>query len=127
MPRSESGPPHDDDLRSRFDALRRADQAAAPEFGVALAPVGARTRRPVTLPAALAAAAIILALVGLRFATQRTRLEPPRAPSILSWRSPTAALLQTPGLELLRTVPTLRSSLLRGVPWESLATRHPGA
>jgi hypothetical protein len=33
----------------------------------------------------------------------------PSGPSLVAWRSPTASLLQTPGRELLQTVPRLTS------------------
>jgi hypothetical protein len=132
-PRTDSSPPRDDDLRSRFEALRRVDEKIAPEFGVLISRASARKHRSIVLPAALAAAAVVIAIVGRRFVTGRSHPDTlgtgarPTTPSIVSWQSPTASLLQTPGLDLLRTVPTLRSSLLRGTLPESLLTRHPGA
>ena len=116
---------NDDDLQSRFDALRRADEGMAPDLATLVARRRAHNRRPIVFGAAFAAAAVVLVVVGLRFFAPPTA--PPVVPSILSWQSPTASLLQTPGLELLRTVPTLRSSLLRSVPAESLMKRQPGA
>jgi hypothetical protein len=102
----------DRDLKQRFDALRRADRAAAPDFG-AIVRRPATRRRPVVLRAALFAATVLLAIGGARLATRRTRAE---IPSILTWQSPTATLLRTPGQGLLRDIPTLRSSLLRDRP-----------
>ena len=116
---------NDDDLQSRFDALRRADEGTAPDLATLIARPRAHSRRPIVFGAAFAAAAVVLVVVGLRFYAPPT--PPPAAPSILAWRSPTASLLQTPGLELLRTVPSLRSSLLRSVPPESFMKRQPGA
>lgn len=109
---------NDDDLRSRFDGLRRGDQRVAPPFDAVLArPRAARTG---TFAAVLAAAAVIIVAIGLQFLTPPTPVvsEPANAPSIVSWESPTASLLQTPGHELLHTVPTIRSSLLSGAPLE---------
>ena len=109
----------DHDLRARFDALRRVDTAAVPDLDRLIAK--SRTRRPhwVMLPATVAAAAVVMLVAGLRFAASRPSDSvsvSPSEPSLLAWRSPTASLLQTPGRELLQTVPTLESSLLRDTP-----------
>jgi hypothetical protein len=98
----------DRDLTRRFDALRRADRAAAPDFGAIVRRPAVR-QRPVAFRAVLVAATIVLAVGGVRLATRRTRDE---VPSVLTWRSPTATLLRTPGQGLLHDMPTLRSSLL---------------
>ena len=108
----------DDDLRARFDALRRVEAAAAPDFDAVIAKPAARHRR-IVLPATVAAAAAVMLVAGLRFAASRSSdsiTVSPSEPSLLAWRSPTASLLQTPGRELLQTVPTLKSSLLQDVP-----------
>src|SRR5579859_5523753 len=112
----------DPDLQARFDALRRADHSATPDFGAFADSVVVRKRHPVAASAMLVAAAVVLALGGLRLATRRTRAVQPEGPSILSWRSPTDALLHTPEQALWRTVPTIESTLLSGV----LIIRHPG-
>jgi hypothetical protein len=101
----------DRDLERRFGAVRSMDRAIAPEFG-ALLGRPARRRRPVAFAAALVAAAVVLVIGGSRLMRQRIRAERD-APSVLTWQSPTDVLLETPGLNLLRGVPTLRSSLLR--------------
>lgn len=115
------------DLRLRFDALRRLDQAAVPDLDALV--VRPRTRRrPVWwLPAAVAAAAAVMLAAGLHFAASRPSVVvsiSPSEPSILSWRSPTASLLHTPGRELLQTVPTVRSAVLHGVPSGSRTIPH---
>ena len=111
---------HDDDLRSRFDALRRVDAASVPDVNALVARPAVRRVQRVVWPATVAAAAAIVMLVaGLRFTASRPSVSisvSPSEPSLLAWRSPTASLLQTPGKEVLQTVPTLRSSLLRSVP-----------
>ncbi|AHG88945.1 hypothetical protein J421_1408 [Gemmatirosa kalamazoonensis] len=118
--------PDDDDLRARFATLRRAELGAAPPLDALL--VRPRVRRRLATRAALAAAAVLLvALLGIRLAARRTEDVRRPPPSIVAWRSPTASLLRTPGEELLRTVPTLRSSLLRAAPLDSLVTHGPGA
>jgi hypothetical protein len=117
----------DDDLRARFAALRRAERGTAPPLDAILARPRPPRRRASSI--ALAAAAVVVALLGARLVLRRPPNEraASRAPSVLEWRSPTASLLRTPGQELLRTVPTLRSSLLRDVPLDSLTTVDPGA
>ena len=110
----------DQDLRSRFAALRQLDGATVPDVEAIVA--RRRTRRPrrILLPATVAAAAVIALLVGgLRFAASEPSVSisvSPAEPSILAWRSPTASLLETPGRELLQTMPTVESSLLRHLP-----------
>ena len=106
--------PDDRDLQSRFDALRVVDRAVAPEFD-ALVGRPARRRRPIAVLAVLAAAAVLLAIGGVRLAMRGVRAERSAAvPSILTWRSPTASLLRTPGSDLLFGIPTLQSSVLPG-------------
>jgi hypothetical protein len=115
--------PGDRDLQSRFDALRAADHAVTPEFGAVIGRP-ARRRRPVALPAALVAATVLLAIGGIRLATRGMYAgRSADAPSILTWRSPTASLLRTTGSDLLLGIPTLRSSVLH----DSLLIHHPGA
>ena len=110
--------PGDRDLRMRFDALRRVDADAVPRLDLLVAQPRTRRPTPVVLPATVAAAAVIMLVAGLRFVATRPSVDitvSPSEPSLVAWQSPTASLLQTPGMELLQTVPTLESSLLRGV------------
>ena len=110
----------DAELRSRFDALRQLDGAVVPDVGAILG--GRPVRRPprAVLPAVVAAAAAIALLVtGLRFGESRASIDvsvSSSESSLLAWRSPTASLLQTPGSELMQTMPGLESSLLRSLP-----------
>jgi hypothetical protein len=109
----------DPDLRARFAALRRADAATAPDLDALFAKGRARPRGRLVLPAMLAAAAVVIAVAGVRYGGSRPSIDvvvAPSAPSLVAWRSPTASLLQTPGRELLQTVPTLTSSLWLDVP-----------
>ena len=109
----------DEDLRSRFDALRQLDGAAVPAVDAILARRAVRRPRRVAVTAMVAAAAIVLLAVGVRFAASRpadTISVESGEPSLLAWRSPTASLLQTPGSELLLDMPSLGSSLLRSFP-----------
>ena len=109
----------DRDLRERFAALRRVDAATVPDLDALFTRAPARPRHWLVLPAIVAAAAVAMLAVSLRFAGSRPSLEivvEPGAPSLLAWRSPTASLLQTPGRELLQTMPTLTSALWLDVP-----------
>ncbi len=106
--------PTDDDITPRFEAMRRVDAAAVPQLDALLARPASHRRRRLALPVAVAAAAMIVLAVGIRYSASRTPITPTIEASILAWRSPTASLLHLPGNELLHTVPTLKSSLLRG-------------
>ena len=89
---------NDDQLREAFAELRRVEAAHVPRF--AMMP---RKRRPYT---ALAFATVVL-LVVLVVAVIPRR---PPAPSISTWTAPTDFLLQTPGRELLASVPDLKGT-----------------
>lgn len=98
----------DGDLRDAFAASRARDHAAAPAF----VEVVGRKRRPPrrgrrrALAVALALVAVVV-VIGSRL---RNGTEPP-APesgvSIVNWRGPTDFLLETPGRELLGSVPAI--------------------
>jgi hypothetical protein len=101
----------DDDLRNRFATLRREEEALAPQFAVPAPRRAAHVRRwsvgkviAVTVCLATLAAAVFL----LR------PVPPKRQPgagmpevSLLEWRPHTDFLLQTPGQELLHSVPAI--------------------
>ena len=119
----------DDDLRWRFSALRRADEAAAPTIDALLERRVVRATRIVVIPAAIAAAAAILLVASLNRTTDGSAFEVSVAaeePSILEWQSPTASLLAPVGPDLVQTVSTPTSSLLRGARVDLTATLHIG-
>jgi hypothetical protein len=98
---------NEDWIRENFAQLRRADERQAPSFAETWEAANSRAGRHAE-PAfrlATAAAAIVL-LIG---ATWLVRGRPPARPAaqLSQWRSPTASLLETPGLQLLRTTPRL--------------------
>lgn len=99
----------DTDLRAAFEVLRRGDAAGAPSFQALLEEASRRAhrRRPWLVPAVtwgVAAAALTVAIV-----TVARRSEPrlPPSVSIEQWIAPTDFLLETPGRELLETVPRI--------------------
>jgi hypothetical protein len=112
-PNSEPGDPRgaglragDDALRERFAALRREEERRAPEFA-SLWPGRVRAQRGKTrwLVAAACALTVVAAVLWLR-----SILHKPADVSVASlaeWKAPTDFLLETPGRELLRTVPEI--------------------
>ena len=110
----------DADLRERFGRMRREEAGAAPGFRHTLtrararAAASSRLRWPIGAAAltALGVAGLMLWLGG-PIGTPDTRDELPLGEAVGSWRTPTDVLLETPGSELLRTLPDLRSPGLR--------------
>jgi len=92
----------DDDLREAFAALRREDGKTAPSFEALRA--RARPRRRAPLGGLLAAASVAAALLGI---VVRGPDPPPPAAELESWIAPTDFLLDTPGREILGTVPRI--------------------
>jgi hypothetical protein len=88
---------NDEQLRGAFAELRRAETAHVPSFRLR-----ARARRPYLRFAFAIVLLIALAVVMI----------PRRAPqpSLSAWRAPTDFLLQTPGRELLHSVPDLKGT-----------------
>jgi hypothetical protein len=87
-------------LQQAFDALRQKEAASAPRFDRMW-----RARAPRSLTPRLAFAAMLLITVAvLVFQPQKPQ------PSITAWKAPTDFLLQTPGRELLTSVPDLKGS-----------------
>lgn len=89
---------NDNSLRNAFDELRRSEAADVPAFRVA-AP-----RRVARLRYAFAAIVLLIAIAIAIVPHHATRQQP----SITAWRAPTDFLLQTPGRELLNSVPDLK-------------------
>jgi negative regulator of sigma E activity len=87
-------------LQQAFDALRQQEAASAPRFDRMR-----RARAPRSLAPRLAFAAMVLITVAvIVFRPQKPQ------PSITAWKAPTDFLLQTPGRELLTSVPDLKGS-----------------
>ncbi len=94
----------DRDLREIFAALRREEEADVPEFVVRQRP--RRSGRPNKLIAATACVAVTIAAVLWLRPTPPQRSYKSVA-LITEWKPPTGFLLDTPGRELLRTVPAV--------------------
>jgi hypothetical protein len=93
----------DRDLHAVFTELRRQDASQVPEFAALIQHRGAE-RKPFPLRE-LAVAATCIVIVALVLARFRPRPSVAPVPSLTEWTSPTDFLLQTPGRELLKSVP----------------------
>ena len=98
----------DTDLRNRFAELRREEEARTPGFRLP-SPRGVASRlrlgRLVALAASLAVSVACVFLVRLMWRPEQLPGKP--AVSLTEWKAPTDFLLETPGRELLRTVPAI--------------------
>ena len=98
------------DLRARFAALRAEEEAQAPPFALP-SPDFAAQRSRWFAGRLVAAAVCLLAMAAAVFWLQPGPHKPKRrgdpVASLAQWKSPTDFLLQTPGRELLETVPTI--------------------
>jgi hypothetical protein len=101
----------DDDLRARFGELRREEEAQAPEFAfpsVGWAGQGRRWSAGKLIAGAVCLVTMVAAVFLLRLVPPKPEQKPGKpVASLTEWRSPTDFLLDTPGRELLRTVPTI--------------------
>jgi hypothetical protein len=101
-------PSDDNDLRTRFAELRREEDARAPRFTLP-SPGGAapRLRLARRVALALSLAGLVACIFFLRLMRQPERLPAKTAISLTEWKAPTDFLLETPGRDLLRTVPAI--------------------
>jgi len=101
----------DDDLRARFAELRREEEAQTPEFAFpspSRAWQGRRWSAGKLIAGAVCLATIVAAVFLLRLVPTNPEQKPGKqVASVAEWRSPTDFLLETPGRELLRTVPAI--------------------
>ena len=97
---------NDDDLRDRFVVLRREEEQGVPNFsslwrGRVRAPLGRRRWL------ALAGCALIVVAAILLLHLERPNRNEVSMVSITEWKAPTDFLLETPGREILQTVPEI--------------------
>lgn len=100
-----------DDLRERFAALRREEEAQTPEFALPSPGWAGRSRRWYAgklFAGAVCVATMVAAVFLLWLMPPKPEREPGKPfASLTEWKSPTDFLLETPGRELLRTVPAI--------------------
>ena len=96
----------DHDLRGRFAALRHEEEQQAPEFA-ALWRHRPRSSRGKARWLAVAACVVIVAAAVIWQRAPGRRPQDFSVASITEWKAPTDFLLETPGRELLRTVPAI--------------------
>jgi hypothetical protein len=97
------GDEDDGDLREAFAVLRREDAKATPAFEAVRARLRAGPRR-LALGGLLAAASVAAVVLGV---VVRRADPPPPTVSLGQWVAPTDFLLDTPGREILQTVPRI--------------------
>jgi|GEM_PF-478720 len=98
--------PGDEQLRRRFAGLRQEDERRAPPFADLWRSRQRKPERRIRGVFATGAAAIVFAGLFWLWAV-RPRPVTPMVASITSWKAPTDFLLETPGRDLLRTVPEI--------------------
>lgn len=103
--------PGDDDLRDHFAKLRSEDQAHAGEFDSFLRrtrprPIGALPPAWIAVGTGLAVMMVAVVIV-ISVTRSEHRAAQGRQLSITEWKSSTDFLLQTPGQEILRSVPRI--------------------
>lgn len=119
----------DRDLRERFAALRREQEARVPEISISSLSARASNRRRFSGRLAVATVCLATMSVAIAWLLPGTRMGHPRwnrgreragasflmaSDSIASWKPATDFLLDTPGRELLRDVPAIGD-------WDGLA------
>lgn len=99
----------DQDLRERFAALRSEEAAEAPEFVLlGSGAVHSRPRRSGYIRVTVAAGVVLIAvLIALRLTPRKPEPNTTSVASLTEWKAPTDFLLETPGRELLETVPVI--------------------
>ena len=100
----------DDDLRARFAALRFEEESLAPDFALSsrrwVEPAGRWSAgRLVAVTACLAA--MVAGALWLEMVPPKPGGAGQPVASLTEWKAPTDFLLQTPGRDLLRTVPAI--------------------
>lgn len=97
---------NDDRLHDAFAELRHQETAHAPRFDALWRSRPAPARR---LPMASLAVAMLL-LITATFIVLR-QMNKPQQPPITAWHAPTDFLLQTPGRELIHSLPDLKGTI----------------
>ena len=101
--------PDRDAMHRLFAELRDADRRASPSFAGVLS----RRRPPIaSVRAASSIVAFAAAVIVLSIVVAQRLHSVPAGPALSAWQAPTDALLSTPGIEVLRSVPSVSSSIV---------------
>jgi hypothetical protein len=107
-------------LRELYAGLRRADARRAPGFEeswrAAVRRVGERPR-PVFGLVATATATVVVITVAFVLLVAPFGSDSFPAPTLSEWQAPTDTFLEIPGIEWLRTMPTIEAGL-PGLTWD---------
>jgi hypothetical protein len=99
----------DKDLRGRFAALRSEEAAHSPQFALPESgKIHPQLWRWGYIRLTTAACVVAMAVViGLRLVPRKPQRNTTSVASLTEWKAPTDFLLETPGRELLQTVPVI--------------------
>jgi len=104
------------EIRQRFAQMREAEREEVPSFAQTYGHARAKRSSSAGIrvrPLVISAAAIVIATLWLVKA--RSLLPTTSTPAIATWSAPSDILLQTPGRELLSTMPALGASVLDSI------------
>ena len=104
----------ENEIRDRFAQLRESDRVRAPSFAQIYGRTRARrSSRATPRVRPLLIDALVAVVIGAVLVWHSQSSSPSTATeTIATWRAPTDVLLQTPGRELLSTMPALNTSVL---------------
>lgn len=116
--------PDDAGLKQHFEKLRDEDRHMAPDF---LNTISAARLRTSASPRwrtriSFAAALLLAAVAWITVSRTHRSTAPPSGNALISWSSPTAFLLETPGKQFWKETPPLGIASIYGLP----ATRKDG-
>lgn len=101
--------PERDTMHRVFAELRDVDRQSAPDFDAVLRNPRGRD----TAPRSLRGVAVLAAVLVVAAVLVARRPQPlPSGTPLSAWRAPTDVLLHTPGVEVLRSVPAIGSSVV---------------
>jgi hypothetical protein len=103
---------NDSKLRRAFADLRQLDKRSTPEFDALLRRPSRRSVSRMRSGMAMLATSLVVVLVLVVIARRPSRDVSTPMQSISEWRAPTDVLLRTPGVEIIQSMPSLRSSVI---------------
>jgi len=109
--------PDDERLKQHFENMRDADRRAAPDFLDTISAARFRTLSPGWHRLIAFAAALLLGVAASIMVSRLHRsTAPPSVTALISWSSPTAFLMETPGKQFWKETPPLGAPSIYGLP-----------